>query len=162
MSTDLAEQQAGSPVVSADRQFDFWIGDWDLTWGEDGRGTNSIKAILDGRFIMEEFDSGPEESLHGISLSVYNTQTGKWQQTWVDNQGSYLDFVGGFRDGVMELRREMTVPAGEGEAVRMVMQRMVWRDITAHSIEWDWERSEDRGATWQTLWTIHYKRRQTG
>ena len=28
------------------RQFDFWIGDWDATWGEDQRGTNRVRSIL--------------------------------------------------------------------------------------------------------------------
>src|SRR5947209_4919758 len=134
MSPNMAEQQAISHPATGERQFDFWIGDWDLTWGEGQRGTNSVKAILDGRVVMEEFDSGPEESFRGISVSVYNTHTGTWHQTWVDNQGSYLDFTGGFSNGVMELSREMSIPAKEGEPSRIIMQRMVWHDITAESI----------------------------
>ncbi|MCA9955727.1 MAG: hypothetical protein KC434_13450, partial [Anaerolineales bacterium] len=75
------------------RQFDFWLGEWDLTWGDDGRGTNVITAVLDNRVIKEEFDGTLSTPLQGLSVSTYNTQLGKWQQTWVDNQGSYLDFV---------------------------------------------------------------------
>lgn len=27
------------------------------------------------------------------------------------------------------------------------------------SLDWDWERSEDGGQTWQLLWRIHYQSR---
>ena len=35
------------------KQLDFWVGEWDLTWpgnnaGETGHGTNSVGRILDG------------------------------------------------------------------------------------------------------------------
>ena len=83
------------------RQFDFWLGEWDLTWGESGRGINRITAVLDNRVIQEEFDGTPSTPLRGLSVSTYNAQMGKWQQTWVDNTGSYLDFVGEFVDGKM-------------------------------------------------------------
>ena len=37
--------------------------------------------------------------LRGLSVSLFNARSGKWQQTWVDNEGAYLDFVGEFKDG---------------------------------------------------------------
>ena len=37
---------------------------------------------------------------------------GKWKQTWVDNEGGYLDFVGESKDGQMILSREATRPDG--------------------------------------------------
>lgn len=38
-------------------------------------------------------------------------------------------------------------------------QRMVWYDIEHHQFNWNWERSDDGGQTWRTLWQIHYTRR---
>ena len=29
-------------------QFDFWLGEWDCTWGDDGAGRNRVERILDG------------------------------------------------------------------------------------------------------------------
>ena len=52
------------------KQFDFWLGEWDLTWGEDGRGTNRITLILDEQVIQEEFDGTPAISLKGLSVST--------------------------------------------------------------------------------------------
>ena len=109
------------------KQFDFWLGDWDLTSpgekpGELLHSTNSIKRILGGCIIQETFQSGGEAPLAGTSVSVFDAVAGKWKQTWVDNDGSYLDFVGEFKDSQMILAREATRPNGT-----RVLQRMVWK-----------------------------------
>lgn len=134
-------------------EFDFWLGEWDLTWGDDGCGTNRITRILDGCVILEEFDGTPSEAFRGMSVSVFNAQKGTWQQTWVDTAGNYLDFVGSFVDEQMVLLREAVV---EGRPIR---QRMVWYNISDDELDWNWERSDDGGETWNVLWHIHYRRR---
>ena len=141
------------------RQFDFWIGEWDLTWpaqnaGEIGRGTNRIKRVLDGCIVEENFDGGTSMHLRGMSVSTFETRSGKWKQTWVDNEGGYLDFVGEFKDGQMILQREAMNPDGT-----KVFQRMVYKNITPAEFDWSWERSQDGGKTWQVLWPIHYRRK---
>jgi hypothetical protein len=74
--------------------FDFWVGDWDLSWtnanGTPGKGTNLIEKILDGKVIRENFaaDSG----FKGTSISVFQAGTQSWRQAWADNQGGYFDF----------------------------------------------------------------------
>ena len=135
-------------------QFDFWAGDWDLSWGEDSKGTNVIRKIMDGCVVEERFDGGISTPLRGMSVSTFNAHTGRWHQTWVDNQGSYLDFAGEFRDGRMILQRPATI---DGQAV---LQRMVWYNIDSNQLDWNWERSDDVGETWQVLWQIHYVRRR--
>jgi hypothetical protein len=136
------------------RQFDFWLGEWALTWGEAGQGTNRITAVLDNRVIQEQFDGTPAIPLQGLSVSTYNTTLEKWQQTWVDNSGSYLDFVGEFADGKMILSREAML---QGKPIK---QRMVWYNIAEQTLDWNWERSDDGGETWQIVWQIHYQRKQ--
>lgn len=134
-------------------QFDFWLGAWDLTSGGKPAGTNSITRELDGAVVMEHFVSNKEGGLRGISVSVFNANTGQWQQTWVDNQGAYLDFTGGFHDGKMILQRHAS------KAGQEFLQRMVWYNITPDSLDWSWQRSDDSGTTWKTLWPIHYRRK---
>lgn len=150
--------------VPAKHQFDFWLGEWDLTWpgeqsglpaGQIGRGTNSIKAILDSAVIQENFVALAPNSLRGMSVSVYNQRLDKWQQTWVDNQSSYLDFVGEFKDGKMILARQATTRNG-----KEIIQRMVWHNIAKDRLDWNWEASEDGGKTWKVNWQIHYTRKQ--
>ena len=148
----MAENSAPCSIPEAN-QFDFWLGEWDVTWGDDGQGTNKVERIFDGCVILENFDGSPSMAFKGMSVSTYNTQLGQWQQTWVDNQGSYLDFIGEFKDGRMILSREAIIED------KLVQQRMVWYSITPNALEWNWDRSEDVGKTWQTLWHIHYKRK---
>lgn len=99
-----------------EKQFDFWLGEWNCTWGKDGEATNHIERILDDKVIQENFDGG---KLRGISHSVWDAERELWCQTWVDNNGSYLDFTGGYQDRQMILSRDAIV---RGEACK---QRMV-------------------------------------
>lgn len=138
-------------------QFDFWIGDWDLTWtdkdGAEQRGTNVISREFGGCVIRENFNA-PAMKFRGMSVSVFDVRQGKWKQTWVDDAGGYLDFTGEFRDNKMILSR--LADAGE----KPFVQRMIWYNISADSLDWNWERSDDNGATWKILWKIHYSRKK--
>lgn len=156
-SASAFAQDAQAPAPCSDpefRQMDFWVGDWDLVW-EGGKGRNVVTSDLGGCVITENFDGTPSSPLKGTSVSTYNKRSGRWQQTWVDNQGSYLDFTGGLVDSSMVLAREATI---EGKTVH---QRMVFYDIEPDALLWNWERSEDAGATWDVMWKIHYTRRVT-
>jgi hypothetical protein len=138
-------------MMNPENQFDFWLGKWDCTWAEDGKATNHVLRIMDDKIIQENF-SAPE--LRGMSISSYDSERGLWCQTWVDSNGSYLDFTGKFEDGKMILSRDAIV---RGEACK---QRMVWYNIEADQFDWNWERSDDGGQTWHPLWQIHYTRMQ--
>src|SRR5213592_766544 len=85
----------------------------------------SIKRILDGCIVEENFSGGEFMHLRGRSVSVFDARAGKWKQTWVDNEGGYLDFVGDFTDGQMTLAREAIRPDGT-----RVKQRIVFKNIT--------------------------------
>ena len=134
------------------RQFDFWLGEWDLSWGEDGKGTNTITTRFDGCVIEENFDGAPSADFKGTSYSVYDPQMKKWQQTWVDSQGSYIHLVGEYKDGKMTLINQPLSSDGS------VLFRMVFYNIQNDSLDWDWERSEDGGENWELRWRIHYQR----
>lgn len=142
-----------SEPAPAARQFDFWLGDWDLTWDHGGCGYNKVQAKWHGRVIEENFHEIAPMNLEAMSLSVYKPDTGYWYQTWVDNQGNYLDFIGQFKEGEMVLERDTFI---RGKAVK---QRLVWSNIKANSLDWEWQLSEDDGEHWKTLWHIRYRRR---
>jgi len=137
-------------------QFDFWVGEWNLTWADTGKGSNTIRRVLDDCVVLEQFDSTPVMALKGWSVSTFDANAGKWKQTWVDNQGGYLDFVGGMENDRMVLARSATYQGKE------VHQRMVWYDIQHDEFYWNWERSLDGGEEWQVLWKIHYVRKSDG
>ncbi len=151
----VAHAEPVTQELDAARQFDFWLGEWDCSWSdESGRHlcTNSVYLDLDGFVVVENFDGRPSLDFQGLSFSVYDRKARRWKQTWVDSQGSYLDFVGGLEDGVMELRR-----AGELDDAGSLF-RMRWENIERDSFDWCWQRSEDGGETWLSLWEIEYTR----
>ncbi|MBL8515371.1 MAG: hypothetical protein JNM76_00265 [Betaproteobacteria bacterium] len=159
----LAEAQTASPppkpcTAPEARQFDFWLGDWTARFaGGDGKtvtGRNTVGTLYDGCVIVEQFDGAPGSPLKGMSHSVYDGNAKRWKQTWVDNSGGYLDFIGGWEGDRMILTRET-----ERNGQRF-QQRMVWFDISREAFNWHWERSDDGGKTWKVNWRIAYQRRQ--
>ena len=129
-------------TTNPENQFDFWLGEWDVTWGEDGKGKNHILRIMDDKIIQENF-SAPD--MQGMSVSSYDAERKLWCQTWVDNSGSYLDFTGGFENEKMILSRDAIV---RGQACK---QRMVWFNIDSNQFDWNWERSDDGGQSWRAV-----------
>jgi hypothetical protein len=140
-------------------ELDFWLGDWDATW-DGGHGTNRIQRVLRDRVILEEFDeaaeSGGAEALHGRSWSVFDAERRIWRQTWVDDQGAYLDFDGARVEGWFVFERAVPERGAQSR------QRMVFRDVRVDSFHWTWESSPDGGASWVTRWAIDYRRRPAG
>ena len=137
-------------------ELDFWLGEWDCAW-DGGHGTNRLTRILGDRVVLEEFEAAPDADgtggLQGRSWSVFEGERRLWRQTWVDDQGSYLDLVGDIVDGCFAFVR---ASPERGPAAR---QRMVFRDVQADRFRWTWESSPDDGATWVTRWEIRYRRR---
>jgi hypothetical protein len=81
-------------------QFDFWLGDWNLTWNDTLHGTNHVEKIMSGCAVQENF-TDPKLNYIGKSWSVYNKNFRQWQQTWVDNQGGYIALTGGMQGDSM-------------------------------------------------------------
>jgi len=160
IAATLAAGQGAPPCLTEKaKQFDFWVGTWDLEWvdaqGQKQKGTNTINKILGGCVIEENFSTVGANPYLGKSHSVYDAVDGKWKQTWVDSGGGYLDFSGGFEGGEMTLSRVGTDPKGN-----KIMQRMVFSEIRNDSLLWNWESSADNGKTWKNNWKINYKKRK--
>jgi hypothetical protein len=144
------------------RQFDFWLGEWDLSWsaeqfgGEEGtlQTATNVVTKLYGPCVIEENFATSDGSFQGRSLSVFDTSDALWYQTWVDSSGSYIALSGEFDDEKMVLT---TQPNAHDAKTRI--NRMVFRDIADNSLMWDWQVSTDHGQNWSDLWNITYKRR---
>ncbi len=149
---------AQSVSIDDSTLFDFWVGEWNLTWtNADGKiesGYNRIEKILDGKVIQEHF-SDDKNSFKGTSISVYNAQKKTWHQAWADNQGGYFDFEGSVSDG----NRMFSTGPTEINGVKII-RRMVFHDIKQNTFIWDWEVSKDGGKSWELRWRINYKRKE--
>ena len=104
----------------------------------------------------QEGDAAPPPPCSSKEVSQFDFWIGEWNLTWADNQGGYLDFVGGMEGDRMILSR---TAENEGQKIH---QRMVWYDIHHDQFDWSWERSTDGGKEWQVLWKIHYFRKSDG
>lgn len=139
--------RAPAPSEGGTSGFDFWLGEWNCSF-TNGSAVNRITKILGDRVIQEDFRSA---GLNGQSFSVFNEQRQLWMQTWVDDQNSYLLFVGRREPDRMLLvgRRPDGTPNG---------MRMVWDEIGDDAFSWDYQKESEDGS-WSSQWKIAYRRR---
>jgi hypothetical protein len=143
---------------SGPADLDFWVGDWTMDGRSrtsfekdeytDGKCENTIAKVQDGKVIHENFRT---TGFTGESWSVYNAPAKKWNQTWIDNSGSYLLFEGG-KEGDNVVLKMTNAPKGSAA-------RMVFTEIKPDSFTWNWEQSRDDGKTWILMWELKYKRK---
>ncbi len=134
------------------RDFDFWIGDWDVFGPQGGQaGTNSITRVLDGQALAEHWHGAG--GVEGHSLNAYDASTDRWHQTWVDSTGGVLLLDGGLVDGAMVLEGSVVVAS----AAPPQRQRITWTR-EADDVRQHWETSDDDGETWQTAFDGLYRR----
>ena len=101
--------QAPQPACQSDaryRQFDFWLGEWDVF--VDGRrsGENTISREEGGCLVLERWTDVAGGT--GQSYNFFNPATGQWRQVWVSDFMT-IDYSGGLNaGGAMELRGRIT------------------------------------------------------
>lgn len=152
-----AETPAAPPPPPPDcsaaehRAFDFWLGRWRVTQGDDVAGENTITASLDGCVLREEWHGA--RGTTGSSLNVYNRERKRWQQFWVDNRGGVLQLEGG-----LNAAGAMVLDSTDGT----VRQRITWSKLDDGSVRQLWEQSNDAGKTWAVAFDGHYRRDAAG
>ncbi len=157
---------AGLPVIDGIRvaapdraQFDFWLGSWRVRQlaGDEVRGRNEVAWTLDGKVLWEQFSAG-RDPFTGWSFSVPVPDRG-WVQTWVDNNGAYLDFTGGWLPDPRGDRMVLERSTGRQGPAR---QRMTWHSITTRGFVWDWssQQTGDPGEPWDLRWRLRYDSRR--
>ena len=124
------------------RQFDFWLGDWEVT-SPDGKpqGTNLVTRPL-GQCVLQEHWKGVG-GMSGESYNIYDRVGHHWHQTWVDDHGTYLQLEGGLVDGNMVLTGPERVIGG-----KPTIDRITWRPASATEVHQVWEQYTDGGKTW--------------
>ncbi len=144
--SNVAAQQCSS---SEHRQFDFWLGEWDVYQGGKLAGRNSIRSILNGCAVSEEWSG--KGGFKGNSLNFYNPSTKRWHQTWIDSQGQSLALDGQFEAGSMVLQN-----LAEENTPR---HRITWTPMPDRSIRQLWQVKDKPDAEWRTLFDGKYSAR---
>jgi hypothetical protein len=134
-----------------EHDFDFWIGEWQVT-GPQGTvlGASTITPLFGTGALAEHWRGSGE--VEGRSLNAYDATHGRWHQTWVDSAGGGLLLDGGLVDGAMVLAGQ----APDETTGAMVRQRITWTP-EPDGVRQHWETSDD-GATWSTAFDGHYRR----
>lgn len=132
-------------------QFDFWIGEWEVRTSQGLAGTNTVSRLLDGCILQEKWTSA--SGTHGTSLNFYNPSIDRWQQFWVWQNGTTLEFEGEYTDGKMIL--EGSSVGQDGVAV---MNRITWFDNPDGTVRQLWEQSPE-GTSWTTVFDGMYRKK---
>lgn len=149
----LAQTEENSP--NPKRQFDFWVGEWDVYTGENLVGKNSI-VLLQNKNVLQENWVSEKQNFTGTSYSFYNAKTKKWHQVWVDINGSNLLLTGSFSDGKMTLTSGNDSNMGEPNS----RHKITWTQLTNGDIKQVWESSTDEGKNWTIQFEGIYKKRK--
>jgi hypothetical protein len=133
------------------RQFDFWIGKWDVFDAKSGAraGASQIELLYGACVIRENWS---EPGFAGGSLNIY--ADGKWRQTWVDQSGSRREFEGGVSDGKMILVARVHRPQAPDKTFLVRMTFTKNGDGTVRQFS---DYSKNDGATWAFRYDYIYK-----
>ena len=140
-------------MAAEHRQFDFWIGRWDVRNAEGELiGHNEISRIAGGCGLLEEWQG--LAGGRGSSVNTYDADRGRWTQRWVGT-GATLWLEGGLEEGAMVLTgtSPRNTPGGE------VLDRITWTPLPGGGVRQTWEISRDGGLTWTSSFVGVYTTR---
>jgi hypothetical protein len=149
---------APRPLPPESRQFDFWIGEWDVVDAE-GKpaGSSVIESIAGGAGLLENWTGAPVAGGGtGKSLNAYNLEKKQWQQFWVGSGGGILELAGALAGDSMVLSGEHVVRG------RHLFERITWTPLPEGTVRQLWEQSADGGQTWQVIFEGIYRRKLPG
>jgi hypothetical protein len=135
------------------RQFDFLVGEWNVT---DTRGqliaTSRVERTLNGCGIAESWEG--TNGTRGQSINAWDPGDSKWHQTWLDNGGTVLIIAGGIINGEMVLEGERQLPDGTH-----TLERITWTPNKDGTVRQVWISSPNRGMRWTAVFEAIYRNR---
>lgn len=153
--TELADRQKRPCMYSAEaRQFDFWLGDWDVyNLAGQKTGTNSVYSFANGCALMENWTSALGND--GKSINYFDASTNKWYQHWMGSTGGALRYEGNFKNDAM--RFEGFTIDKEG---KKTLQKLTFFKLDENTVRQLAETSNDDGKTWTTTYDFKYVKRK--
>lgn len=139
------------------RQFDFWIGEWDVapTGAPAGSaGSRSRIESVENGCVIAEFYETPT-GYAGRSYNAYELNKKRWEQFWVDNVGGLHHYTGQARDGNIYYEAAFT-PPGASAPTR---NKMTFFNQGPDQVRQLGEQSTDGGKTWTVTYDLTYRRR---
>ncbi len=136
------------------KQFDFWVGEWDVTSAKGTHaGTSSVRKILGDCVVFENWTDA--RGSQGKSLNAYNAGLGMWQQFWTSQTGNVTEYRHSeWVDG--SLRFTAHVPDVDSPN----LLRMTFTPIDSNTVRQWGQSSADGGKTWKPTFDLYYHRRK--
>ncbi|MBX3070769.1 MAG: hypothetical protein KF883_09755 [Thermomicrobiales bacterium] len=157
-----------SPKVDGRADFDFLYGAWQIRnrrlrsvfqrnpeWQEFD-ATVEVEPVLGGVGHIEKFEAVMPDgyALDGLTLRIFNPETGLWSMHWSDTRVYSLipPVVGRFENGSGQFHGTYRA---NGMDVRILF---TWSDITPTTAAWSQSFSIDDGQTWERNWEMEFTR----
>lgn len=151
-------QRPAGCTAAENRQFDFWLGEWDVSPSIATSGIivaeSTISLHDQGCVIMENWR--PFAGAHGHSLNIYDATDQSWHQVWMDATGRRTEYRGTLQDGVLRMDNLNPWPDQNGNAQRL---RMNFQALDANTVR-QWGETFDAATNqWVVSWDLTYRRR---
>jgi hypothetical protein len=135
------------------RQFDFWVGRWDVyPTGTQRLVAHSLIERLYADCVIRE-SWMPIRGGGGSSLNTWRPGERHWRQLWADSTNSWIEFSGGLEGPAMVLTA--STPAANGSPS---LTRMTYTTNPDGSVRQAGTVSSDGGQTWQPSFDFTYVR----
>jgi len=131
------------------QEFDFWVGEWEVTAGGQTAGENHIDKLVQGCMLLENWKSAGGGS--GKSINYFDPGKRKWIQVWMDSGGGLIEVEGELVDGSMDFRGKHTYRDG-----RIEQYRMKFTPLEGGKVRQFIEQSKDDGETWYVWFDGNY------
>jgi hypothetical protein len=134
---------------AAHREFDFWIGSWQVSANGKHAGRNRVERVANGCALRELWHGAG--GFTGTSLTFYDARRGVWHQTWIGSDGEPLYLEGKFVGASLQL--EGSRP---GAASQLRRERITWTPLPNARVRQRWERRAG-DASWTVVFDGIYE-----
>tara|TARA_R110000868_G_scaffold383578_13_gene650793 strand:- start:6386 stop:6904 length:519 start_codon:yes stop_codon:yes gene_type:complete len=149
-------QQSRCKTQPEYRQFDFWIGEWEVKNPNDVVvGNSEIELVVGDCLILENWISS--RGTTGKSMNYYNLYDKKWHQLWIGSGGIPIEFIGDYNT---ERKSMDYIGRGTGPNGESLDYKFTFFHISDDHVRQLWEQSSDNGESWVTIFDGQYHRKK--
>jgi len=132
-------------------QFDFWIGEWDVSDSGQVIATSKEEMVEDSSILIENYFE--KDGYTGKSINFYDGYLKRWRQVWVDQIGNVSEFYGTYTDGAMRFEGESHRNNG-----KRILRKLTFFNL-GNKVRQFSEASIDSGKTWRVTYDYLYLRK---
>jgi hypothetical protein len=140
-------------VNSDNRQPDFWLGDWGVTYPcAPAASSGKVYLELEKCVVVESWEGAKGHS--GKNMFAYSTDDKTRHGRFADNRGRVHVFEGKVATGSAEF-----FGPGLSPDAKTVLNRIRLIRVNADKVQQTWEKSSDNGSTWTAEFRGEYSRK---